>query len=274
MASLNSSIAGLSSGSGLSSLGGSSAIGGLNGQLSALGGGMASGGAPSGLTSLSSGAVPGMGATGASDASGMGGLGISGSTLQLMSQISTMMASVMTGLMAFMQQLMASNAQRQQQASLGQTPGGSPGASPSPTPGASPGSAPAPGASPSPSSSSGKGGVDAWVDEAYNILIQNGTDPSKISKEDIKTIIEHESSGNPNATNNWDSNAAAGNASVGLMQTIPPTFNAHALAGHKNIKDPVDNIIAGVRYAVSRYGSTANVPGVKSIRNGGGYKPY
>jgi SLT domain-containing protein len=36
----------------------------------------------------------------------------------------------------------------------------------------------------------------------------------------------------------------------------------------------VDNTIAGVRYAESRYGSLANVPGIKSMSNGGGYKGY
>lgn len=71
----------------------------------------------------------------------------------------------------------------------------------------------------------------------------------------IRNMIEHESGGNPRAINNWDSNAAAGTPSIGLMQTIQPTFNAYALPGHRNIYDPVDNIIAGLRYALSRYGA-------------------
>jgi SLT domain-containing protein len=58
------------------------------------------------------------------------------------------------------------------------------------------------------------------------------------------------------------------------MQTIPSTFNAHALPGHGNITNPVDNIIAGTRYAISRYGSTSNVPGVKAVRSGGSYVGY
>lgn len=37
----------------------------------------------------------------------------------------------------------------------------------------------------------------------------------------LKRIILKESNGNPNAINNWDSNAAAGNPSEGLMQVIP-----------------------------------------------------
>ncbi|MFD0637429.1 hypothetical protein ACFQ9X_43495 [Catenulispora yoronensis] len=50
------------------------------------------------------------------------------------------------------------------------------------------------------------------------------------------------------------------------MQTIAPTFNAYALAGHNNIYNPVDNIIAGVRYAAARYGS---LDSVVSARCGG-----
>ncbi|MFD0638600.1 hypothetical protein ACFQ9X_50620 [Catenulispora yoronensis] len=40
---------------------------------------------------------------------------------------------------------------------------------------------------------------------------------------------------------------------------IQPTFNAYSLSGHKNIYNPVDNIIAGARYAAERYGSLDNV---------------
>ena len=97
-------------------------------------------------------------------------------------------------------------------------------------------------------------------------------DPADIEK--IWTIIHHESGGNPNAINLWDSNAAKGIPSKGLMQTIDPTFNGHALPGHGNIWNPVDNIIAGVRYTFSRYGSLNGHPGIDSLNNGGGYQPY
>lgn len=119
-----------------------------------------------------------------------------------------------------------------------------------------------------------KTGTDAWIDQATEILVANGTPREKINPEDIRTIIKHESGGDPKAINLWDSNARKGTPSKGLMQCIDPTFRTHALPGHNDIYDPVDNIIAGVRYSVSRYGSTSNVPGIKSKKNGRAYRGY
>lgn len=64
-----------------------------------------------------------------------------------------------------------------------------------------------------------------------------------------------ESGGNPNAQNNWDSNARKGMPSQGLMQTIPLTFRAYAgpYAG-RGIRDPFANIYAAIKYTLSRYG--------------------
>ncbi|SPL95189.1 Phage tail length tape-measure protein [[Actinomadura] parvosata subsp. kistnae] len=114
------------------------------------------------------------------------------------------------------------------------------------------------------------GQVKEWIEQAMAILERNGVPRSKMDPVAIATIIKHESGGNPHAINTWDSNAARGTPSKGLMQTIDPTFNAYALNGHKDIWNPVDNIIAGVRYAVSRYGSVSNVPGLR----GNGYVGY
>lgn len=76
--------------------------------------------------------------------------------------------------------------------------------------------------------------------------------------------MNQESGGNPNAINNWDSNAKAGHPSQGLMQTIPGTFNAYAgpLRG-RGILDPLANIYAAINYSIHRYGSIAgmNRPG-------------
>jgi SLT domain-containing protein len=58
------------------------------------------------------------------------------------------------------------------------------------------------------------------------------------------------------------------------MQTIDSTFDQYKAPGHGDIYNPVDNIVAGVRYAISRYGSLSNVPGIKAIANGGSYVGY
>lgn len=90
----------------------------------------------------------------------------------------------------------------------------------------------------------------------------------------VNLIVQRESGWNPNIVNNWDSNARKGTPSKGLMQTIGPTFNQYSIPGHKNIFNPEDNLIAGIRYAVSRYGSLQNVPGVKAVANGRAYRGY
>jgi SLT domain-containing protein len=69
-----------------------------------------------------------------------------------------------------------------------------------------------------------------------------------------------ESSGNPKAINNWDINAQNGIPSQGLLQVIPPTFEAYHVPGtSKNIYDPVANITAACNYAADKYGTMDNV---------------
>lgn len=120
----------------------------------------------------------------------------------------------------------------------------------------------------------GGGNVRSWIDQAAQILGQSGIGLSEQDKAWVSIIIQHESGGNPNAINLWDSNAAKGIPSKGLMQTIDPTFNSHKLPGYNDIYNPIHNIIAGVRYAIRRYGSIGNVPGIKNLRNGGRYVGY
>src|SRR5699024_11244117 len=61
--------------------------------------------------------------------------------------------------------------------------------------------------------------------------------------------------GNPRSINNWDINAKRGTPSKGLMQVIDPTFAAYKMPGYNNIWNPLDNILASIRYALARYGS-------------------
>ncbi|MEV0676764.1 WXG100 family type VII secretion target [Actinosynnema sp. NPDC050436] len=118
------------------------------------------------------------------------------------------------------------------------------------------------------------GNVEQWIREAIKILQAAGIPVTEANINQIWTIIEKESGGNPHALNDWDSNAAAGTPSKGLMQCIDPTFQAHKLPGHDDIWNPVDNIIAGVRYTFSRYGGFEGHPGLKSMAGGGGYQGY
>lgn len=118
------------------------------------------------------------------------------------------------------------------------------------------------------------GNVQDWIKEAIKVLQQNGVPVTDANIDQIWKIIEKESGGNPHAINNWDSNAAKGTPSKGLMQCIDSTFQAHKLPGHDDIYNPVDNIIAGVRYTFDRYGGFQNHPGLKSMADGGGYQGY
>ncbi|MDD7940680.1 transglycosylase SLT domain-containing protein [Actinomycetospora lutea] len=163
-----------------------------------------------------------------------------------------------------------------------------------PPPGTSPPRHPADAATAGPGSSSGRGSdaptgsgapvvasgvvppgeVGDWIRQATAILAATGVPPEKMDPAAIATIIERESGGDPNAVNDWDSNAAKGTPSQGLMQTIGPTFDAHKLPGHDDIRNPIDNIIAGVRYAIDRYGSVSQVPGVQAEARGDAYVGY
>lgn len=74
--------------------------------------------------------------------------------------------------------------------------------------------------------------------------------------------MNQESGGNPRAVNRNDINWINGTPSVGLMQVIEPTFNAYAGKYRKTgpklygvSTDPMANIYASMRYALSRYGS-------------------
>jgi len=117
-------------------------------------------------------------------------------------------------------------------------------------------------------------GLQQWICQAGQALIQHGTPRSQWSTQAAYIVVEHESSGNPRAYNGWDSNAAAGHPSEGIAQVIGPTFRAYALPGHTDIWNPVDNMIAAFRYAISRYGSMNNIPGVVTVRQGGSYVGY
>lgn len=98
-------------------------------------------------------------------------------------------------------------------------------------------------------------GVEQWRSTVIRALKMEGQ-YSESNVERTLFQMQTESGGNPKAINLWDSNAQKGIPSKGLMQVIDPTFNAYARAGfNSNIYDPLSNILASIRYAVSRYGS-------------------
>ena len=94
--------------------------------------------------------------------------------------------------------------------------------------------------------------VTAWATEA---LVRTGHfDPWNLGS--LLRRITQESNGDPRAVNNWDSNAAAGIPSKGIMQTIEPTFRAFRDKDLPNdIFDPVANIVAAIHYTKAKYGS-------------------
>ena len=101
--------------------------------------------------------------------------------------------------------------------------------------------------------------LDGWIRESLAIMAQKGI-PGTYNG--IYRNVIRESSGNQYAINNWDSNAAAGTPSKGLLQVIDPTFNAYHVAGTSfDPYDPVANITAACNYAAAVYGSIDNVYG-------------
>ncbi|MDH6217665.1 transglycosylase SLT domain-containing protein [Streptomyces pseudovenezuelae] len=101
--------------------------------------------------------------------------------------------------------------------------------------------------------------LDGWIRASLQVMAQNGIPGTY---DGIYRNVIRESSGNQYAINNWDSNAAAGTPSKGLLQVIDPTFAAYHVAGTSfDPYDPVANITAACKYAAAVYGSIDNVYG-------------
>ncbi|MEU9984045.1 transglycosylase SLT domain-containing protein [Streptomyces sp. NPDC050856] len=99
--------------------------------------------------------------------------------------------------------------------------------------------------------------LDGWIRQSLDIMKKHDIPGSYHG---LHKNIMRESSGNPNAINNWDINAINGVPSIGLLQVIKPTFDAYHVPGTKHSQyDPVANIVAAANYAADRYGSIDNV---------------
>jgi SLT domain-containing protein len=114
--------------------------------------------------------------------------------------------------------------------------------------------------------------VGRWTSTVQQVLKMLGQPMSLTNG--VLSLISHESGGNPNAINLWDSNAQAGHPSQGLMQTIPSTFMAYAgpYAG-LGITNPLANIYAGINYALHNYGASM-LAGGGNHSSSGGYLGY
>lgn len=117
-------------------------------------------------------------------------------------------------------------------------------------------------------SSTGKDGdVHSWADDVKKALRKLNLSTSGAMVQRVLRQIGTESGGNPNAKQpGADPDGDGSGPALGLMQTKRDTFNANALAGHKNIFNGYDNILAGLNYARKRYGNDLSFLG-----NGHGY---
>jgi SLT domain-containing protein/phage-related protein len=115
----------------------------------------------------------------------------------------------------------------------------------------------------------GGSGVKRWTGVVRQALGLVGQ-PLSLTNTTLRRMNQ-ESGGNPRAVNKWDINWQRGYPSVGLMQVIRPTFQAHAGRFRKTGPfmygtsiNPLANVYASMRYALSAYGSLSrayNRPG-------------
>ncbi|MFS1238328.1 NlpC/P60 family protein [Lactiplantibacillus plantarum] len=123
------------------------------------------------------------------------------------------------------------------------------------------------------SSNPGGSGVQRWKPDVIKALKKNGFEASASQVSAWMKVIARESNGDPSVVNRWDSNAAKGMPSMGLVQTIRPTFEAYKFPGHNNILNGYDDLLAGIHYMKAKYGSGpsafARVSGPEGYENGG-----
>jgi hypothetical protein len=108
--------------------------------------------------------------------------------------------------------------------------------------------------------------VGAWRGLVLQVLAELGLSGSLVGK--VLSQMQTESGGNAGAVQGVrDVNSASGNLARGLMQVIPPTFNAYAGPYRgAGIFNPHANLYAALNYARHRYG-----PGLSGLGQGHGY---
>ncbi|WP_167850533.1 phage tail tape measure protein [Lactiplantibacillus plantarum] len=115
--------------------------------------------------------------------------------------------------------------------------------------------------------------VTRWKPYVIKALKANGFAATASQVSAWMRVIARESNGNPKAINLWDSNAKKGIPSMGLVQTIRPTFEAYKFSGHGQIYNGYDDLLAGINYMKHIYGKGASaftrVSGAEGYENGG-----
>lgn len=138
--------------------------------------------------------------------------------------------------------------------------------------------------------------IHAYIEDALDL---NGWTTDPTIRQQIHNLMigvaHHESGGDPNAANGWDSNAIGPmqydgypyQSSRGTWQTIPQTFAAYHVEGTSNsIYDPQASAAAALAYMMDKYGmdpqtgagiqefASARGIDVNSGESGGGYFGY
>lgn len=83
-----------------------------------------------------------------------------------------------------------------------------------------------------------------WTEAIKNAANMMGVNLDDTGLSAILRRINQESGGSETVTNNWDSNAAAGHPSTGLLQYIQPTFEKWCVDGHTDIHKGFDQLLA------------------------------
>lgn len=113
-------------------------------------------------------------------------------------------------------------------------------------------------------------GASQWTSTVEEALKRVGLAASNVKR--TVEQIDIESGGDPNATNNWDSNAANGDPSKGLLQVIGSTFRAFRDKDLPNDQThPLANIVAALNYVVDRYSGPESIWPTRAGYKRGGY---